>query len=204
VLESSQLGTPDIDVLADNSVYQENATPAVLINDAGSSWTVANFSELTQATEEAGGWHNDLGVLAIGSDSGGSAINSVESRNYSGALAVSSGVGFVKYAPNQSVCTPAGYSVLRFVDARTGTASRNLFYEQLVVPAAFSAIGTTTLLSAETAVINGAVAKLTLVRTKDGSAVGSADNYGGIQFDRIGSLPPESSRQSWRELPIYQ
>jgi hypothetical protein len=198
--------TTDLVVLDNNTVYDANtaATPAT-VRASGTDTSVDNFSDLMTVTKAAGGWYNELGPLTIRFDSDGAPVESTESRNYNGAIAISSGVGFVKYAPDQSVCLPSGFSTLRFVDSRTGTASRNIFFEAVLAQDSFlNVIGDAQLLSAESETRQGAISKLTLVRTNDGSAVGSSDNYGGIQFDRIGGLPPLSRRQSWRELPIYQ
>jgi type IV pilus assembly protein PilY1 len=205
IAESSLADTTDLVVLDNNTVYDANTslTPAT-VRASGANASVGNFSDLMTVTKEAGGWFNELGPLTIRLDSDGAPAKSTESRNYNGAIAISSGVGFVKYAPDQSVCLPSGFSTLRFVDSRTGTASRNIFFEAVLAQDSFLSItGDAELLSAESETMQGAISKLTLVRTNDGSAVGSSDNYGGIQFDKIGALPPLSRRQSWRELPIY-
>jgi len=198
--------TTELLVLANNAVYDVSGTPvtpAPLKSGAGAELAKVNsFSELTAAVRDvAGGWFNDLGRLVIGTDAGGNAVESAEARNYNGALAIGTGVGFVKYAPDQSVCTPTGYSSLRFVDARTGTASRGIFYDQRNA-SDFSITANVLALEAESAVKQGSISKMTLVRTADSSAVGVSDNYGGIQFEKIGSLPPLGYRQSWRELPL--
>jgi type IV pilus assembly protein PilY1 len=197
--------TTDLAVLGNNAVYNFStaATPAT-VSAGGTDVTVANFSELMSTALDAGGWFNDLGPLDLGTDINGNPVDSVESRNYNGALALSSGVAFVKYAPDQNVCLPSGFSTLRFVDSRTGTASQLVFFDELAAPDLFSVTGDTQLLSAESQTQQGAVSKLTLVRTKDGTAVGSSDNYGGIQFNAAPSILPPSARQSWRELPIFQ
>ncbi len=204
--ESALADTTDLVILDNNTVYDANtaATPAT-VRASATDISVDNFSDLMTVTKEAGGWFNELGPLTIRVDSDGIPVESTESRNYNGAIAISSGVGFVKYAPDQSVCLPSGYSTLRFVDSRTGTASRNIFFESVLAQDSFLNItGDAELLSAESETMQGAISKLTLVRTNDGNAVGSSDNYGGIQFDKIGALPPLSRRQSWRELPIFQ
>lgn len=202
ITESNLADTTDIVVLDDNTVYDLNtASSPATVRAAGTDTDVETVSELMAATRAAGGWYNELGPLIIGNESGVD-ILSGESRNYNGSVAINSGVGFVKYAPDQNVCAPSGFSSLRFVDARTGTATRNIFFNAEDAPDAFNIIGDAELLNAESAVQQGAVSKLTVVRTDDGTAVGSSDNYGGIKFDKIGSLLPQSKRQSWRELPI--
>lgn len=199
--------TTNILVLKDNTVYDVSAlpvTPAPLKNAAGTTLaTVGTFSAMATEIRKAGGWYNRLGKLVIGVDSGGSEVLTRQSRNYNGALAIGTGVGFVKYAPDGDLCTPSGHSSLRFVDARTGTASRGIFYAQRDA-IEYSITGTVPVLVADSEVKQGAVSKLTLVRTVDSSAVGVSDNYGGIEFKKIGSLPPLGHRQSWRELPLYQ
>ena len=205
VAEAGLADTTDLVVLDNNTVYDINtaSTPAS-VSAGGTTVSVGNFTELTNVTREAGGWFNELGQLAISIDSSGDPVLSTESRNYNGAVSISSGVGFVKYAPDQNVCSPSGYSTLRFVDSRTGTASRNIFFAAAAALDTFNVTGNTQMLTAESETMQGAISKLTVVRTNDGTAVGSSDNYGGIQFDKIGSLPPLSRRQSWRELPIYK
>ncbi len=198
--------TTNLLVLSNNAVYDVSGTPvtpAPLKSGAGALLaSVENFSALTTTVRAAGGWFNDLGKLLIDTDSGGVAIESGEARNYNGALAIGTGVGFVKYAPDQNVCTPTGYSSLRFVDARTGTASRGIFYlERAAID--YSITANASVLQAESAVKQGAISKMTLVRTADSSAVGVSDNYGGIQFEKIGSLPPLGHRQGWRELDLH-
>jgi type IV pilus assembly protein PilY1 len=205
VQESTLADTTSLVVLDNNSVYDSAtaSTPAT-VSAGGSLVSVGTFDELMAATREAGGWFNELGRLVTGLTAGGGPQMSSESRNYNGAVSISSGVGFVKYAPDQNACEPSGYSTLRFVDARTGTASRNLFIAEAAIPDAFNVTGDTIQLQAESATQPGAIAKLTVVRTKYGTAVGSGDNYGGIRFDRISSLLPASRRQSWREVPVFQ
>jgi type IV pilus assembly protein PilY1 len=205
--ETKLADTTDILVLKNEAVYDVSATPltpAPLKSGAGSSLgDVATFTALVTAARSAGGWFNDLGKITIGTDALGNALLSTESRNYNGALAIGTGVGFVKYAPDQAICTPSGYSSLRFIDARTGTGSRGIFYEELAA-SSYSITGSIPVLEAETGVKQGSISKMTLVRTTDGAAVGVSDNYGGIQFEPVSFLPPLGYRQSWREIPIYQ
>ena len=206
VPEIQLANTTSLAVLKNETVYDVSVTPAAspatLKSEGGATiGEVLKLTELMPAIRSAGGWYNDLGKLTIGYDGFGAAITSAESRNYNGAVTIGTGVGFVKYAPDKLICTPAGYSSLRFVDARTGTASRGIFYQQLL-GAYNNVAGDVPFLDAESDVMQGAISKLTLVRTTDGAAVGVSDNYGGIHFEKVGFLPPLGFRQSWRELPI--
>ena len=194
VLESTLADTSDLVVLDNNTVYDINtgSTPAT-VRAGGTDVSVGNFTELTTTTRDAGGWFNELGP-----------IESTESRNYNGAVPISSGVGFVKYAPDQNVCSPLGLqhpcALSILAPARRPAISSLVQWQppDLMLPVIPNCW------TAESETMQGAISKLTVVRTDDGTAVGSSDNYGGIQFDRIGSLPPLSRRQSWRELPIYK
>ena len=203
VVEGTFADTTDLVVLDNDTVFDVNtaATPASL----GSVELMSrsnNFSELMTVTRDAGGWYNELGPLTMRGYNDGSGVVSTESRNYNGAIAIRSGVGFVKYAPDQSVCLPSGFSTLRFVDSRTGTASRNIFFDAVGALDSFNVTGDTEMLIAESETMQGAISKLTLVSSSDGRAVGSSDNYGGIQFNKVGSLPPPSGARAGANCPF--